>query len=149
MRGVYCLVVWLNEAKRIKVGALGEFAFPAGTYVYVGSAAGGIEQRVRRHESSRKRLRWHIDYLLASAEIVSTIAIPSDDRSIECAVASALSKCQESDVVPRKFGSSDCSCQSHLVYFGDMDPEAAMETLIFHLSTMPGIYFSGTESNDE
>lgn len=147
MRGTYCLVAWLNEAKKIKIGALGEFTFPAGVYVYVGSAASGIEQRVRRHESSRKRPRWHVDYFLADAEIVSTIAIPSDDRSMECTVAAALLKCQQADVVPRKFGSSDCDCQSHLIYFGDMDPEDAMETLIFRLSTMPGVYLSVAASD--
>lgn len=149
VRGTYCLIVWLSRAKKIRVGALGEFRFPAGTYVYVGSAANGIEQRVRRHMSPRKRLRWHIDYLLARAEVVSTIALPGDDRRMECAVARALLECQEEDVVPRKFGSSDCRCPSHLIYLGDTDPEDAMETFMFRLSTMPGVYLRQISRHDE
>jgi Uri superfamily endonuclease len=148
VRGTYCIVAWLRGNEKISVGALGEFAFPAGTYVYVGSAARGIEQRVKRHKSSQKRLRWHIDYFLARADVVSTIAIPSDDRRMECAVVAALSKCQKEEVVPRKFGSSDCRCPSHLLYFGDTDPEDAMETIVFHLTTMPGVYAS-SESRDD
>ena len=62
----YQLAIRIGRPIRIRVGRLGEFEFPAGRYVYTGSARRGLEARVRRHLSRAKRLHWHIDYLLAA-----------------------------------------------------------------------------------
>ena len=43
-------------------------SFKKGCYGYMGSALNGLEQRVRRHLSTQKKLHWHVDYLLASCE---------------------------------------------------------------------------------
>lgn len=62
-RGTYLLAVRLDSPRTVGVGALGDIRFDAGVYIYVGSAMGGLDQRVGRHLSGRKTLRWHIDYL--------------------------------------------------------------------------------------
>jgi sugar fermentation stimulation protein A len=114
--------------------------FPAGIYVYVGSALSGIENRVSRHRSTRKKRRWHIDYLLDKAEVVSVIAIPSERKSIECDVAKTLIACEEAAVPVKGFGSSDCGCESHLVFFGDNDPEWVAEAVTMRISMLASVY---------
>ena len=59
-KGVYCLVLFHGSCT-IRVGALGDLAFPGGWHVYTGSAQGpGGLKRVRRHiglASSGKQTR--------------------------------------------------------------------------------------------
>ena len=69
MKGSYALIIRLNRAKRLTVGRLGEFYFPAGHYIYLGSALNGLESRVRRHLRRDKKLHWHIDFLTAVSGI--------------------------------------------------------------------------------
>jgi sugar fermentation stimulation protein A len=114
--GVYHLVVHLAKRTTLRVGRLGQFAFPAGYYVYTGSAMSGLEARLARHRRRRKKLRWHIDYLLRRAELVDAVAVPSR-RSIECARNRRVLRMQGADVIAPGFGSSDCRCPAHLVWF--------------------------------
>ena len=53
--GAYVLAVRLDSRRELPVGRLGRFNFPAGWYLYVGSAmgTGGLPARLRRH---RRRL---------------------------------------------------------------------------------------------
>jgi len=99
---------------RLRVGRLGEFIFPAGRYVYTGSARRSMEARLRRHFASAKRLHWHIDYLLA-APGVRPLEAKLSSRS-ECAVNRAL----HGEIIAPGFGASDCraGCGSHLKYLG-------------------------------
>ncbi len=114
-RGTYVLVIVLRRPIRVCVGALGRLFFKNGVYVYVGSAKRGLKPRIRRHLSKRKKLRWHIDWITSRRffevrEVWITGAV-----GVECDLAAELSK-QADGVVPR-FGSSDCGCRSHLLYF--------------------------------
>jgi Uri superfamily endonuclease len=106
----YQLAIETKRAMRIRVGRLGEFLFPAGRYVYTGSARRGLEARIRRHLSSTKRLHWHIDYLLAAPG--ARIAGISVFDEPECTV----NRRTRGAVVIDGFGSSDCvsGCGSHL-----------------------------------
>lgn len=140
MRGVYCLLISLPVDRMIRVGALGSKYFRAGVYVYVGSALAGIDQRVGRHRSSRKKMRWHIDYLLAHAELVASIAIRSRSKETECEVFHELSELEDAASPVRGFGSSDCSCESHLLYFDDQEPACVMEALMMRVSTLRSVY---------
>lgn len=92
------------------MGRLGVFSFPAGSYVYTGSARRHFEARIARHLRRDKTLRWHIDYLL-TAPGVSVLAVrrtPID----EC----ALNQATDGDLPVPGFGASDCrqGCGSHL-----------------------------------
>lgn len=140
MKGTYCLIMLLPTKRRISVGALGTRVFPPGVYVYVGSALKGMESRVRRHKSSAKKMKWHIDYFLEKADILSTVAIPCETKQVECEVVHTLLQSEGARTLMPSFGSSDCTCESHLLYFGDQDPEWVMETLSMRLSMLECMY---------
>ena len=149
MKGTYCLLLDLPDEARIRVGALGMRRFPAGMYVYVGSALSGIEQRVARHARKTKKKRWHADYLLAKANVISIIAIPSQTKETECAVARALLTSEGAGVVVEGFGSSDCDCESHLIHFGSEDPAWVSEAVSRTLTMLPCIYPSNAAAGRE
>ena len=115
-RGAYQLLIRLDRDRTITVGALGTFRFPAGCYVYTGSAMNGIEARVRRHLSNRKRIRWHVDFLLEHARIIRYAIRESSVRE-ECELNARTLALPGASVPVKGFGSSDCRCVSHLVYF--------------------------------
>ena len=106
----------LKNHKEIDVGSLGSISFPKGYYLYIGSAMNGIEGRVKRHKRDRKKLHWHVDYLLNKASISSIYFIESRER-LECSLANRFA--DRFKVIP-KFGSSDCLCKGHL-FFGNRD----------------------------
>ncbi len=119
--GTYTLLVGLDGAATIEVGALGEHRFEADWYAYVGSARGpGGFSRVERHRElaagERETRHWHIDYLLGhpAASVAGVVRTAGVDG--ECAVAGAVG----GERVPG-FGCSDCGCDSHLVYRGSRE----------------------------
>jgi Uri superfamily endonuclease len=94
------------------IGRLGKFGFPAGRYVYSGSAKHGLDARIARHLRRRKSLRWHIDYLLSAPGVAVVDVIRS--RRGEC----ALNRAVPGRVVAVGFGASDCRAgrSAHLKY---------------------------------
>lgn len=113
--GVYQLHLQLDAPARIAVGRLGTFDFPAGRYIYTGSALSGLAARLARHRRAVKVLHWHIDYLLQHARLVEVTIVATSER-LECALnAQALAQPGAQIIAPR-FGSSDCRCPAHLVY---------------------------------
>ena len=119
--GTYVLVLRLAEESYIAVGKLGEFRFPPGYHLYVGSAqgSGGLAARIGRHRRPRKRLHWHIDYLLQYARLEDVWYIESP-RRLECVVAEAIRALPDARVPAPGFGSSDCRCTTHLFYFTEV-----------------------------
>jgi endonuclease-3 len=119
MKGTYILIIKNRKSRKIKIGKLGEFTFPGGYYAYVGSAFGktvNLGNRVIRHVSNKKKTFWHIDYFLKAKGVKITGVKTIPGRRIECETAQKLLKTGRA--VVKKFGSSDCRCKSHLVYFG-------------------------------
>ena len=112
MKGVYLLLLQLDESQQISVGRLGVQYFSKGFYAYVGSALNGIESRVNRHLSNDKKHFWHIDYLLDKARVFGVVLIPTEEK-LECTLAMAL---MEKLLCISRFGSSDCGCQGHLFF---------------------------------
>ncbi|MBX0329203.1 GIY-YIG nuclease family protein [Oscillochloris sp. ZM17-4] len=118
-KGSYILVLQLDHAiDDLQVGKLGRYTFPAGSYLYVGSAlgAGGLEARLRHHERREKaRPHWHIDYLRAHALLceVWTVASPVRLESRWCAM---LSRSPDVSIPVAGFGSSDTRCPAHLFH---------------------------------
>ena len=102
----------------MNLGKLGKALFEPGLYLYVGRAKNGLSGRIRRHMRMRKKLFWHIDYLLQKAEIEEVwIKIDFYD---ECRVAREVGSQLEKSTYPLKnFGSSDCRCHSHLFFIPD------------------------------
>lgn len=135
------MLMELPRNSTLKIGSLGCFDFPAGYYGYIGSAQGGLEQRLSRHMRREKKKRWHIDYLLAEAEVVSKLIIPFGGREMECIVARTLRGVEGAQVVAEGFGSSDCRCESHLLYLGSSeDVPRTLEEVLFRLCTVESVY---------
>lgn len=112
MKGSYVLVMEMTKDKKIHIGKKGQVMFPTGWYVYIGSAMNSIEKRVKRHFSKEKKHHWHIDYLLDYAQLRKAFYKESDEWE-ECKIAGLFAA--ECKSIPA-FGSSDCSCDSHLFY---------------------------------
>lgn len=106
----YQLEIEVRRPTRCVVGGLGEIAFPAGRYAYTGSARRGLDARIARHLRKTKRLRWHIDYLLA-APGVRVVGVTRSPRA-EC----ALNRATVGQIAAPGFGASDCcaACGAHL-----------------------------------
>jgi Uri superfamily endonuclease len=112
MKGTYLLVMSLPRDASVIVGKRGVIYFQRGCYAYVGSALNGLDQRIQRHLRREKKTHWHIDYLLPFTEIVEIFYKENNQRE-ECTIARLLERNFAS--IPG-FGSSDCSCRSHLFY---------------------------------
>ncbi len=110
----YCLLLHKPVAGRIAVGHLGVIDFPAGYYIYTGSAVRGLKARLERHRKRRKKPHWHIDYLRRPSQIVEVAVYAGPS---ECALNAKVSAIKGARVVAGGFGSSDCRCETHLYYF--------------------------------
>lgn len=110
----YQLHIRLNHPCKLSVGKLGSFDFPAGQYIYTGSARRTLEPRIKRHMRKDKKLHWHIDYLLASpyADIIRIVRFAIS----EC----AINQQTRGKILIPGFGATDCRnrCVSHLKYIG-------------------------------
>lgn len=106
----YQLFIRVAADLEIRIGRFGVFRFPAGDYVYTGSARRNFEARIARHLRREKTLRWHIDYLLAAPGVSVTEVGRSEQE--EC----PLNQATPGEVVVAGFGASDCrqGCGSHL-----------------------------------
>lgn len=115
MKGCYCLIIHLDKTSEIEIGKLGKINFRKGNYIYVGSAMNSLMARINRHLSEKKRLHWHVDYLLKNenSKIREVIYNVSDEK-IECKLSQSISKKGEGI---KDFGCSDCQCKSHMYYF--------------------------------
>ena len=131
--GAYALLIALDRSREIVIGRLGKFRFPAGFYLYVGSALGpgGLAGRLARHLRAEKRLHWHIDYLLnvRRARVVEVWAAEGAARR-ECDWARAVMQLPGAAMVAPHLGASDCKCAAHLVGFTTMPNWAAFAALV-------------------
>jgi len=114
--GTYVLLLESRSAAMVEVGRWGQLRLQPGYYAYVGSAfgPGGIKARVARHCRSKKRMHWHLDYLRSHLTPLAAWCSYSPNRLEH---DWALTLAAETAFSPIKaFGSSDCSCISHLFY---------------------------------
>lgn len=123
--GSYALEVYLSQPIRLQVGCLGEFDFPAGHYIYLGSARGpgGLRARLSRHLRQKTifKLHWHIDHLCQFAAPNAVCYLPrpnqtQDDEPLECLWSLFFHQLPGCLVPSHGFGSSDCrlGCPAHL-----------------------------------
>lgn len=128
--GAYLLLTTLESSKNIMVGKLGMINFKEGFYLYAGSGKMNLSKRIKRHENRKKKnLRWHVDYLTVKADRIRSFPIYTS-KDIECALAGEMIKIG-GEPVP-EFGSSDCSCSSHLFYFGKNPVENSRFQEVLH-----------------
>jgi len=110
-RGSYLVILKLSEGKHITIGKVGDIFFQPGYYVYAGSAMKNLTSRLERHRRQRKKLHWHIDYFRQESEFETALPVRSS-VSLECPMAQAMDTLADWKIPG--FGSSDCSCPSHL-----------------------------------
>lgn len=110
-RGTYIVILYLDKKASISVGGLGEVVFQKGYYLYVGSAQKNLRARLERHRRKRKKLFWHIDYLRERADFIAAVPFRGT-LTRGCVIAGALKHISDWSIT--SFGSSDCSCASHL-----------------------------------
>ena len=124
------MVLALEDAEELEIGRLGSRSFPAGIYLYCGSALGGVVARVSRHLRKEKKLHWHIDHLLAKGDAMGALVFPGEENQ-ECRMADLLSAHGPILTPVLGFGCSDCSCASHLFHLAD---EALLEGVLNELN---------------
>ena len=117
-KGIYYLTIKLVKKHNIRVGCLGNFGFPRGFYVYVGSAQNNLEGRIKRHLRRDKKMRWHIDYLLHYGQVICVHTYAAE-KNAECILSQKIGNMKTVLIPASGFGSSDCLCASHLYFFQD------------------------------
>ncbi len=116
--GTYVLVLRLSSSTRVEIGKLGSFDLRPGYYCYVGSAfgPGGVFSRLAHHFRPVGRPHWHVDHLRKVAH-VEEAWYAVHERKREQQWAAILSRMPDASIAIPRFGSSDCRCPGHLVYF--------------------------------
>ncbi len=114
-KGIYTLILSLDAAKDVRIGALGILSFKPGYYIYAGSALGSgglsrVSRHIRFYRERYRKAKWHIDYLMEEAVLEKTVCAETKER-LECVLAAGIGG---ASVV--RFGCSDCDCASHLFY---------------------------------
>jgi len=118
-KGSYILYLHVRRPLTLNVGMLRSSFFPAGCYLYVGSAAAGITRRLARHRrlalQKEGKTHWHIDYLLIHPDVNLT-AIRALEKSSECEISKQIASRKGITVPVLNFGSTDClaGCKAHL-----------------------------------
>ncbi len=120
--GSYALLLILKEPVCLAVGRLGEFVFPAGDYLYLGSAhgPGGLRARLCHHARVAACPHWHLDWLRPHA-VLAGCWYSTDGSSLECTWSQSLLHLPGATIPARGFGAADCrcGCAAHLVAFLD------------------------------
>ena len=118
------MVIFLRRSETLRVGSLGVVTLRRGYFIYTGSAAGKLRSRLRRHLAREKKLRWHIDFLLASPHaVIKNIVLYPARADAECRQNQRIKNLPGALLPVPRFGASDCraGCGSHLVYFARPD----------------------------
>lgn len=115
-RGDYLLILHTEENLETEIGSLGMVRFPAGYYVYIGSAKKDLDQCMARHRRLRKGMHRHIDWFRQKADWVGCIPIRTAE-DLEHRLADEVSRIADWRI-PR-FGCTDCRCETHLFGFRD------------------------------
>jgi sugar fermentation stimulation protein A len=137
--GSHIVILNLKKNEKISVGNLGDIRFKKGYYLYIGSAKRNLSQRIARHQRKRKNLFCHIDYLRQYTDHCASLPVRAS-TDLECEIADALNKISQWNIPG--FGSSDCSCDSHL--FGmhddpDLSPQFIKLLLDFRINRLEGV----------
>ena len=121
--GLYLVLLEAAAPIEVTVGKLGTFDFPAGRYVYVGSARRGLRARAGRHLRREKPLRWHIDYLTTHPGVrtIGAVLVAAPPRRLtECRLGHGVRRALGARPVVPRFGAGDCraGCAAHLWWVG-------------------------------
>lgn len=127
--GSYALSMVLSSSTRLRIGALGEFDFPQGGYLYTGNAfgQGGLRARLHRYLDPGRKCHWHIDYLLPKVQI-NRVYFALASLPLECLWSQALANLPNAQFPVARFGASDCrtGCKAHLVLLPNIEEQSIL-----------------------
>ncbi len=104
--GSYILIIQINKLETFR-----NWKFYPGVYTYIGSAKNGLSKRLSRHISDKKKLFWHIDYLL-SFKTAKILEIYISSLFVEKKLAKIFEKFYRA--IPNFGNSDDKKAISHL-----------------------------------
>lgn len=116
IKGCYILEFSLKRHQHLKLRSR-SYDLSPGYYYYSGSAfgPGGLRARIRRHFRTDKVVHWNVDYLRNVSEITAVYYSPGNRENEHIAAGFFLQKPEEYLPIAH-FGSSDCSCFTHLFF---------------------------------
>lgn len=121
--GAYALWISLLFPARASIGRLGTYSFPAGEYLYLGSAqgSGGVRARVAHHLGSQTAPHWHLDWLRPYLSAAGCWFASPGESSLQCLWSQAVAGLAGANIPAKGFGASDCrlSCAAHFVHLPD------------------------------
>jgi len=125
--GTYALIYFTVTQQTIAVGRLGLLHVQPGWWVYIGSAfgPGGIQGRVSRHLSAGPVRHWHIDYFKPAA-VIKEVWYNTDSTRQEHEWARIFLGLPGAQIPLKRFGATDCSCPTHLIYFPSKPDDKAV-----------------------
>lgn len=141
--GAYALHLSVTSPRTLQIGRSGRFSFPAGDYIYLGSALGpgGLKARLNHHLRGKGQPHWHIDYLLRKAILIGCCYLETELRQ-ECLWSQALASLPEASIPAPRFGAGDCEaggvkCPAHLISFGSGISSHKLQWLLAGVSGYP------------
>ncbi|MFQ5708470.1 MAG: DUF123 domain-containing protein [bacterium] len=132
--GTYALILASSTFADVRIGKLGRLGVKPGFYVYIGSAfgPGGLKTRLAHHSQVSARPHWHVDYLRTHTSLQG-VWCTYDSTRREHQWAEAMARLPGASVPLLGFGSSDCTCVSHLCFFAAVpEPESFQRVLRLH-----------------
>jgi Uri superfamily endonuclease len=136
-KGCYILIVELQKENKIESKSK-SWNLKKGFYAYVGSAMNSLSGRLSHHLSEKKKLHWHIDYLLNNedSKVVFSFILPSQTKREE-QLSSFVSNYGEGI---KGFGSSDCKTKSNL-YRVEKGKLSSLFTYLINLEVSHDCFF--------
>ncbi len=113
-RGMYLLLIYMNERKEVTLQNGENVEFKEGCYVYRGASLDNLNKEINRHKKKRKKKRRPIDYLTAAADEITAIPIITGE-SLEHELDTELKSISYQPV--EGFDSQDSRESSILLYF--------------------------------
>ena len=115
--GTYALILISSSQEIVQIGGLGSLPLNPGYYIYIGSAfgPGGLKARISHHKRLSKHPRWHVDYLRTVTYLYG-FWYTYDSIRREHQWAETMLRMKNASIPLEGFGSSDCSCKSHLIF---------------------------------
>ena len=129
--GTYALILLSSSQEIIQIGRLGPLRIKPGYYIYIGSAfgPGGLKARVSHHRRISKPPSWHVDYLRA-VTYLRGVWYTYDSIHREHQWVEVMLRMRNASIPLEGFGSSDCSCKSHLIFNQNLPSGASFSTKI-------------------
>lgn len=142
--GSYALVLHIGSRDSVRAGALGRLSLEPGFLIYLGSArgSGGLRARLAHHCRVPHRPHWHIDYLRTGTSVLGAWLCVSPER-LEHRWAAAVGQMRGAVSAAQGFGSSDCACPTHLLWFADLPSAATFRRALGSASFSSKPYYLG------